>query len=69
MRLPPLPAGSDPNMQKYLRDLSTHVQMEFNKRTPDITARNSITLLSPDGSAWEVTVDDLGALITTKVQG
>lgn len=69
MRVPPIPVDLPPNAQKYLRDLASYVQMELDKRVRNDTARPSIFLLSPDGSAWEVTVGDNGILATSMVQG
>jgi hypothetical protein len=42
---------------------------ELAKRTPDDTVRNSVFLRSPDGSTWEITVDNAGLIVTTKVSG
>lgn len=66
---PKVPEGIAPELAVHLRDLSACVQMELRARTRDDVGHRSIILLSPDGSSWEVTVDDTGTLITTKVQG
>lgn len=61
--------GLDPALERYLRDLSVITQSEFKDRTPDREGGRSIHLVSPDGSVFEVTVNNAGALAATKVLG
>lgn len=68
MRFPVLPPITDPKLAVYLRDMAQYVQIMERGRTPDATGHHSTILLAPDGAAWEVTIDDNGALTSTKVQ-
>lgn len=64
-RIPP----SLPATERYFRDHDTVVDRELQARTPDLEGRNSLLLVSPDRSVWEITVDDAGAISAAKVQG
>lgn len=66
---PLLSSNEDPARAKYDRDLSRTLHEELLKRTPDIEGRDSITLVAPDRTIWEVRVTNLGALTVTKVLG
>jgi hypothetical protein len=68
VRWPDPPTSIPSNIATYLRDVGKYVQMALRARTPDSEAHHSVILLSPNGSAWEITVDDAGVLTTTKVQ-
>ena len=69
MRLPTVPSFTNTAWTKWATDLTKVLTAEFLKRTPDDTSRKSVYLNSPDGSIWEITVDDTGTLTTTKVLG
>ena len=64
--VPPLPS---PVLHSFLVGMVKVLLRELAKRTPDDTVRNSVFLRSPDGSTWEITVDNAGLIVTTKVSG
>lgn len=67
MRLPPVPRLEDPLAVRYLTDLTKAVRAELEARTVDASSRGYVRLISPDGSVWELSVDDAGLVVTTKV--
>jgi len=68
-RMPLVPEFEDGKVKRFLEQQSTFIAKELDKRTPDVTVRQSVFLQSPDKSVWEVAVDDTGTLTTTKVLG
>lgn len=68
MNAPKIPLdGAEANILEYLRDHARYVEIQLKSRTPDLVAKHSTILLSPDGSAWEIKVDDTGVVTSTKV--
>jgi hypothetical protein len=67
LRFPRVPSGV-PGYQ-FLNEMVRVLTSELAKRTPDDTSRRSVYLTSPDGSVWEVTINNTGVLETTKVSG
>lgn len=65
----PVPNTGNLRTDDAINNLSKTVERELDKRTRDDTTRGGIFLSSPDGSVWELKVDDAGALNTTKVFG
>lgn len=66
---PIIPQGIPGNLLGYLRSLSLYVQMALQRRSEDTSSRDSLLLSSPDGSVWEIRVDDTGDITATKVAG
>lgn len=53
----------------WARSLYAVLSREFSDRTPDLQARDSVLLTAPNGSVWEIKVDNTGTLSSTKVYG
>lgn len=69
VRPPRLPETGNVAITRVFETVLRWLVTELGKRTPDDTVRGSLLLRSSDGSVWEVTVDDLGALGIVKVNG
>lgn len=61
--------NSEEPYKRYQLDYNGVIQKEFDARTPDTSSRDSVYISSPDGSIWQVTVDDAGAVSAAKVLG
>jgi hypothetical protein len=62
-------SGLTPEVRAYLEQLNIFLTRELNARVPDLTGKDAVLLVSPDGSVYNVTVSDLGVLTTTLVFG
>lgn len=62
-----VPTNADASLLEFGKRLTDELDAEFRKRTPDLNARSNLLLAAPDGSIWAVTVDNAGALATSKV--
>lgn len=64
----PQPQLTDPATQSYMRNLVQSVETELNRRLESTTPVTSILMFSPDRAVWEITISNVGALVTTKVR-
>lgn len=58
-----------PGLSAFLRDLVTYVDRNDKNHLHINQGNNSLLLFSPDGSVFEVKVDNAGVLAATKIAG
>lgn len=67
IKFPPPPRSSDTALVSYVQSLTKVLVDAFNKR-PDVTEpRNTLLLVSPDGTVYSVGVNNSGGITSTKV--
>lgn len=65
MKLPLPDAVKDQDTSDYLRKLTGAIQIELDKKLSGESGVASVLLVSPNGSVYNVTVNNAGALTTT----
>ena len=67
MKLPPAPERYDSREQNAMRAVLEREDLNDFKRNQDVEIRTRLILASADGTRYEVTVSNLGAIVVTAV--
>lgn len=62
LRVPPF---KEPGLSRFLEDLLKHVDTEDNRSLKNDQLNDGILLRAPNGFVYKITVDDLGAIVST----